>query len=257
MTLLHVVVLSLVEGITEFLPISSTAHLLLTAKLLNIPPTPFLSTFEIVIQLGAILAVVASYTRLVFSSRTLFLQLCVGFIPTAVIGFTLYPLFKSFLQGSLTLPLFALLVGGVFLVFFEKFAAPRYTNPKPLTALTYTDAFIIGCAQTIAIIPGVSRSAATVVAGLARGFSRSAVVEFSFLLALPTMAAATTLDLYKQSFQFLPQEWLYLGVGCLISAITAYLAINWLLTYVKTHDFTHFGFYRIFIAIIGLTLIFA
>lgn len=257
MNMLHVVILSIVEGITEFLPISSTAHLLLTAKLLNIPHSPFLATFEIVIQLGAMLAVVASYTRLVFSSRTLFLQLCVGFIPTAIIGFTLYPLFKSFLQGSLVLPLIALFVGGIILILFEKYVTPRTTNPKPLTSLTYTDAFLIGCAQTIAIIPGVSRSGATVVAGLLRGFSRSAVVEFSFLLALPTMAAATTLDLYKQSFQFSTQEWLYLGVGCLVSAITAYIAITWLLTYVKTHDFTNFGFYRIFIAIIGLTLLFA
>ena len=256
MTLLHIVLLSIVEGLTEFLPISSTAHLLLAAKLLNIPHSPFLATFQIVIQLGAMLAVIVSYVRLVFSSRTLFLQLCVGFIPTAIIGFTLYPLFKSFLQGTLVLPLVALLLGGIFLILFEKYITPRTTNPKPLTSLTYTDAFLIGCAQTIAIIPGVSRSAATVVAGLSRGFSRSAVVEFSFLLALPTMAAATTLDLYKQNFLFFGQEWMYLGLGCFISGLTAYVAINWLLTYVKTHDFTNFGIYRIFIAIIGLTLLF-
>lgn len=257
MTLLHVVILSIIEGITEFLPISSTAHLLITAELLSIPHSPFLATFEIAIQLGAMLAVLASYARLVFSSRTLFLQLCVGFVPTALIGFTLYPLFKSFLQGSLTLPLFALLFGGIFLIVFEKYFVARQTNPKPLTELTYRDAFIMGCAQTLAIVPGVSRSAATIVAGLSRGFSRSAVVEFSFLLALPTMAAATTLDLYKQNFHFTSQEWLSLGVGCVISALTAYLSIHWLLRFIKSHDFVYFGFYRIFIAIIGLTLIFS
>ena len=256
MTLLHVVLLSIVEGITEFLPISSTAHLLITAHLLSIPHSPFLSTFEIAIQLGAMLAVLVSYTRLIFSSRTLFLQLCVGFMPTAIIGFTLYPFFKSFLQGSLALPLFALLFGGIFLIFFEKYFATKQTTTKSLIELTYLDAFIIGCAQTLAIIPGVSRSAATIVAGLSRGFSRSAVVEFSFLLALPTMAAATTLDLYKQNFHFTFEEWLFLGIGCAISALTAYASIHWLLRFIKSHDFVFFGIYRIFIAIIGLTLLF-
>lgn len=253
----HLIILSLVEGITEFLPISSTAHLILTARLLNIPQTPFLGSFEIAIQLGAILAVAAKYARFLLSNLSVILKLIIAMIPTGVAGVLIYPFLKHYLLGNALIPLIMLGIGGIILILFETYYTPKRTFLiQEIHNISCTQSFLIGLAQSVAIIPGVSRSAATVLGGMSLGIARITIIEFSFLLALPTMAAATGLDLLKTGFSFSNSEWRTLMVGMILSGIIAFFSMNWLLTYVKTHDFKGFGYYRIIISLIGLTLLF-
>lgn len=248
MNILHVVVLSVVEGLTEFLPISSTGHLILTSRILGIQASDFQKTFEIVIQLGAILAIVALYFRKFVSSFNLIKKLMVAFIPTAVVGFTLYPLIKDVLLGSSAVTLNALFFGGLALIGIEWFLKRRKTNAKMVSDISYRQALAIGVSQSFAVIPGVSRSAATIMGGLLTGLDRSTATEFSFLLAVPTMFAATALDLYKSRDLITRTGTLTLLVGTLLSFVFAILAVKFLINYVKKHDFTAFGVYRIIIS---------
>ena len=197
MNFLHVLILSIVEGLTEFLPISSTGHLILTSKLLDIQPTSFVKTFEIVIQLGAIMAIVVLYFKKLVTSLDLLKKLFVAFLPTVVIGFVLYPFIKSFLLGSSSVTLWALFLGGIVLILLEKFLPNLHIPHSDLREPTYKQAFLIGIFQSFSIIPGVSRAAATIMGGLLTGLNREMAVEFSFLLAVPTMFAATIFDIYK------------------------------------------------------------
>jgi undecaprenyl-diphosphatase len=191
MTYLHAIILGLVEGITEFLPISSTGHLILTSQVLGIANSDFLKSFEIVIQMGAIGAVVALYFKKFFSIPIIIRLIC-GFIPTAIIGFTLYPFVKGYLLGNTTIVVLALALGGLFLILFETFHHEADNVEQAITDITYKQAFLIGLFQSIALIPGVSRSAATIVGGLSLGLKRVTVVEFSFLLAVPTPAMTSS-----------------------------------------------------------------
>jgi undecaprenyl-diphosphatase len=202
MTILESLVLGVVEGVTEFLPISSTGHLILASSLLGIPQSDFTKSFEIAIQLGAILAVILLYWRSLLEVETL-KRVVVAFIPTGVIGFALYHFLKSYLLGNTVIVVSSLFIGGVIFIIFERLTATReITAPAPLT---YRQAFLVGVCQAIAIIPGVSRSGATIIGGLALGVKRTTIVEFSFLLAIPTMLAATGLDLLETSY------WMFLG----------------------------------------------
>lgn len=246
MTILQAIILGIVEGASEFLPISSTGHLILTSSLLGIFQSEFVKTFEIAIQLGAILAVVFLYWKS-FLNIPLLKRLVVAFLPTALIGLVLYSFIKTHLIGNELVVLGALFVGGVALIAFEYLHGER-VGARELTALTYRDAALIGTAQAAAIIPGISRSAATVLGGLSLGLSRVAIVEFSFLLAVPTMAGATALDLLKTGFAITTQEWVVLGVGFVTSFVVALAAIRWLLSYVRGHSFVAFGIYRIILS---------
>lgn len=247
MTILDAAILGLVEGITEFLPISSTAHLMFASALLGLPQTAFVKSFEIAIQLGAIAAVAALYWRVLLDFPKLS-RIAVAFAPTAVIGLALYPFIKSALIGNTALALAALGIGGALLIAFERWHGARpQGEPR---ALTYKEALIVGLAQAAAVVPGVSRSAATIVGGLALGLNRQTIVEFSFLLAAPTMAAATALDLYKNAGEFSRADWGVLCVGFAVSFVVALASIKWLLRYVRTHDFTGFGIYRIAAALL-------
>jgi len=248
MTFLQAIILGIVEGITEFLPISSTGHLILASDVLGIPVSDFLKTFEVSIQLGAICSVAFLYWRRIIAGKDLWLKLLVAFLPSAVIGVIAYPLVKSML-GNQQVVLWSLFLGGVVIYGFEKyFKHPAQTNG--LDEITYKQALGVGLAQSVAIIPGVSRAAATILGGLAAGLDRKSIVEFSFLLAIPTMAAATGLDLFQTSAAFTSQEWSALGVGFGVSFAVALLAVRWLLKYVQTHDFSAFGIYRIALAVI-------
>lgn len=260
MTIFDAAILGLVEGITEFLPISSTAHLMFASEALGLAQSAFVKSFEIAIQMGAILAVVALYWRKFLDIPTI-LRVCVAFVPTAIVGLTLYPFIKTALLGNVVVALCALGVGGVLLIAFEYWHKHRATKDGPLfnkapslvVPLTYRQAALVGLAQSVAVIPGVSRSAATIVGGLALGINRQTIVEFSFLLAAPTMAAATALDLYKNAGEFSQANWSVLAVGFTVSFVVALAAIKWLLRFVKTHDFTGFGIYRIAAAaVLGL-----
>jgi undecaprenyl-diphosphatase len=250
MNLIHVFILSLVEGLTEFLPISSTGHLILVSKLLGIMETDFVKTFEIVIQLGAILAVVVLYFKKFLSSINLLKKLFVAFVPTAIVGFTLYPLIKGVLLGSSSITLNALFWGGVALIGIEWFLKRKKTEAKKTSEVTYKQALIIGTFQSLSVIPGVSRAAATIVGGLLTGLNRTTATEFSFLLAVPTMVAAATLDIYKSRDMISQSGFLTLFIGTVLSFFFAVIAIKFLINYVKKHDFTAFGVYRIILAIL-------
>ncbi len=245
MNFLDVLALSIIEGLTEFLPISSTGHLVLASKLLGITETNFLKTFEIVIQLGAIMAVVVLYMKKFLSSINLVKKIIVAFIPTAVVGFIFYPVIKNFLLGSSAVTLNALFWGGVALIGVEWFLKRRKKEAQNFGEITYRRAFLIGTFQSFSVIPGVSRAAATIIGGLVTGLDRPTATEFSFLLAVPTMLAASALDIYK-SREFISQTGsLTLFVGTVLSFIFAMLSIKFLINFVKKHDFTWFGIYRI------------
>jgi undecaprenyl-diphosphatase len=250
MDILQALILSIVEGISEFLPISSTGHLILTADLLQIQQTEFVKSFEIIIQLGAILSVVVLYWRKLLMSKALCLKVAAAFLPTAVIGFISYPFIKQVLIGNTIITLWALFLGGIALIFAEKLYKEQPHHVDDVTKLNYKRTMMIGLVQAISVVPGISRSASTILGGLFVGLKRKAAVEFSFLVAIPTMAAATALDLGKSSFQFTMQEWGVLAVGFVGSFITALLAVKYFLKFVEKHTFIPFGIYRIVLAVL-------
>lgn len=255
MNTFHALVLGVVEGISEFLPISSTGHLILASKLIGLEEGNFLKSFEIVIQLGAILSVVSLYWEK-FLRIDVLKRLAVAFLPTGVLGLIFYKTIKTYLLGNASVVVAALFLGGIFLMLFEKTHKEKNTH-ESIESLPYKKAFLIGLFQSVAMIPGVSRSAATIVGGLVLGMSRTAIVEFSFLLAVPTMAAATGLDLLKNASSFSANEALVLAVGFVSSYIVAIAAIKWLLRYVRTHSFFAFGAYRIVVAVLYALLFLA
>jgi len=230
------------------LPISSTGHMILVSKLLGITETNFVKTFEIVIQLGAIMAIVVLYFKKLVTRGALVKKLAVAFIPTAIVGLTLYPLIKEVLLGSSAITLNALFWGGIVLICVEWFLKRKKTVVKNSGKITYKQALIIGTFQSASVIPGVSRAAATIVGGLLTGLDRKTATEFSFLLAVPTMFAATGLDLYKSRNMIAQGGSLTLFVGTIFSFFFAALAVKFLINYVKKHDFTVFGVYRIILA---------
>lgn len=247
MTLFEALVLGIVEGITEFLPISSTAHLILTGHVLKMADSEFLKSFNIIIQFGAILSVVVLYWNK-FWNWEVFKKLVVAVIPTGVIGLTVYKAIKGYLLGNITVVLVALVVGGIALIVFERFNKTVEAEVD-FAEITYKKAFLIGLFQAIAVIPGVSRSAATIVGGSFIGISKRTIVEFSFMLAVPTMLAATGLELVKGRAG-LSGNYGMLAVGFVVSFITAIIAIKWLLAFIKNRDFSAFGWYRIVLAAI-------
>jgi undecaprenyl-diphosphatase len=239
MTLLHAVLLGIVEGITEFLPISSTGHLMLTETLLDIPLSNTVESFNIAIQLGAILAVLVLYGKHLLKDKSLILLAIIGFIPTGLIV-------KAYLLSNITVVGWSLLIGGIVLIAFEAFIK-RTKNVDHTQAITINQSIAIGICQSCAMIPGVSRSAATIVGGMMLGISRRAIVEFSFILAIPTMIAATALDLKSSIGAFSSTDLQALSIGFLLSFITAIIAIRWLLRFVTNHTFVPFGVYRIIV----------
>ncbi len=249
MELIHVLILSIVEGLTEFLPISSTGHLILASRILNLESSDFLKTFEIAIQLGAILAVIVLYSKKLLTRSSLVKKLIVAFAPSAVVGFILYPLIKGVLLGSSLITLNALFWGGIALIIIEKFFVKREIPDSRFQAPTYRQALVIGTFQAISVIPGVSRAAATIIGGRLAGLDRKTATEFSFLLAVPTMFAATGLDIYKSRSMLVSAEISTLALGMFFSFIFAMLAVKFLIGYVKNHDFTAFGIYRILLAV--------
>ncbi|MFA6109950.1 MAG: undecaprenyl-diphosphate phosphatase [Candidatus Latescibacterota bacterium] len=248
MDMFHAFILGIVEGVTEFLPVSSTGHLILASRFLALPETEFLKTFEISIQLGAILAVVVLYWRSLFLNSEIIKRLIIAFVPTAVIGLVAYKSIKSLL-GSEAVVLWTLLLGGIALIVFELWHKEKEDDFENVAILPYKTTFFIGLFQAIAMIPGVSRSGATIVGGLLLGIKRKTIVEFSFLLAVPTMAAATGLDLLKNVSSFSMDQFGVLSVGFVTAGIVAFISIKFLLRFVQMHTFIPFGVYRIALAL--------
>lgn len=249
MTPLDAVLLAIVEGVTEFLPVSSTGHLILAQHLLGIEETVFVKTFDIGIQLGAILAVVALYARSLLNV-TLLKKLFVAFVPTGVIGFTLYPFIKGFLLGNEWIVVSALALGGAVLILLEIMRGASEEMPTPPADISYRDSFLIGLFQSLAVVPGVSRSGATIAGGLLLGIPRVTITEFSFLLAVPTMAAATGYDLLKSAGEFTASNAGLFAIGFVVSFAVALVSIRWLIRIVQRHTFIPFGVYRILIALV-------
>lgn len=256
MTLLESILLGALEGVTEFLPISSTGHLILAGELLGLPTTDFVKSFMIAVQLGAIAAVVILYFRKFFDIEVI-KRLIVGFIPTGIIGFTLYQLIKDYLIGNSYIVVAALFLGGIALIAFELLHKESEEEPADIRDLPYKQVALVGLFQSVAMIPGVSRSAATIVGGLLMGMRRATIVEFSFLLAVPTMAAATGYDILKSFDTFPTDGFGLLAAGFLTSLIVALLSMKLLIGFVKKHTFIPFGIYRIVLAAVFFLFVLA
>ncbi len=252
MNIAQTIAMAIVEGITEFLPISSTGHLMLTAQVLKLTQTEFMKTFEITIQFAAILSVVVLYWRKLLVDIGILTRVIAAFIPTGILGLTFYKIVKRYLLADTTLVLWTLGIGGIALVVFELFHKERDDSVDDLAAIPYGKAVLIGLFQAIAMVPGVSRSAATIVGGLILGLTRKTIVEFSFLLAVPTMLAATALDLYKNAGSFSTDQISTLSIGFVFSFIFALLSVKWLIRFIEKHTFISFGLYRVAVSLFFL-----
>ncbi len=255
MTFIQAIILSIIEGLTEFLPISSTGHMIIASSLMGIATDEFTKVFTVAVQLGAILAVVALYYRLFFQSLTFYIRLFIAFIPIAIAGLLIKPMVDKML-GNVLIVGVSLFVGGIILLFVDKwFSEPKVESPSKIS---YPSAFRIGMFQIIALIPGVSRSASTIIGGLTQKLSRKAAAEFAFFLAVPTMFAATVKELYDahkhHAELFVVKNFELLLIGNIIAFLVALLAIKSFVTYLSRHGFRSFGIYRILIGLVIIAL---
>ncbi|QQS61838.1 MAG: undecaprenyl-diphosphate phosphatase [Candidatus Moraniibacteriota bacterium] len=242
-------ILGIVEGISEFLPISSTGHLILASRLLNLSQTEFLKMFEVVIQLGAILSVIVLYARKILHNPKLIKKLIVAMIPSLIIGGLFYSFIKKLFESE-EIVVGALFFGGILIILFEIFHKEKKEATEDISQISYKTAFFVGVFQVLSVIPGVSRSGATILGGLFLGLRRKVIVEFSFLLAVPTMLAASTLDIVRSGGSVNTTQWGFLIVGFLTAFVVSLLTIKWLLRFVETNTFIPFGIYRIGIALL-------
>ncbi len=257
MTWLQSVIIAIVEGLTEFLPISSTGHMIITSAVMGIAHDEFVKLYEVCIQLGAILSVVALYWRKFFDFTRLqfYIKLVVAFIPSAIFGVLFSDKIDALLESPLTVA-WAFIIGGIVLLFIDRVFYSRKVDN--MEQVSYKHAFFIGCFQVIAMIPGVSRSAATIIGGMQQKLTRKLAAEFSFFLAVPTMLAATVKklwDFHEAGFQFQPGQLPMLLVGNVVAFVVALLAIRSFIQYLQRHDFRIFGAYRILAGAVILILI--
>ncbi len=244
----------MLEGITEFLPVSSTAHLIIAGKLFSVDlADAYIKFFLLFIQFGALLAGILLFAKKIFTDKKLFINVCVSFVPTAIIGLLLYKLFKSLLEGNMLLIALMLFLGGIIFVYLEKVFMKKngamHLEDFGKTEISYKDAFVIGVAQAVAIVPGVSRSGVTIIAGILRGIKKAVIIEYTFLLALPTLGAAVLYDTYK-SRAVLSQIHSFgeLFFGFVIAGIVALVTLQILKKLLPRISLTAFGWYRIFLA---------
>jgi undecaprenyl-diphosphatase len=252
MNLINALILGLVEGVTEFLPISSTAHLIITSKLLNIPQTEFQKFFEVFIQSGAILAVVFIYWKVILKNKNLLINIILSFIPTAIVGLLLHKVIKSIFFESFTLIAVSLFVIGLFFIIFEFLLKKKFVKTdKKIIQMTILQALLIGVGQSLAVIPGVSRAGAVILTMMILGFNREESALYSFVLAVPTLLAASALDFIKTNPQliFSGSNPLFLLMGLIISFFSALLAIKWFIGYLQKNSLSYFGVYRIILAL--------
>jgi undecaprenyl-diphosphatase len=251
MTLLQSIIIAIIEGLTEFLPISSTGHMILASSIMKIQDDAFVKTFEISIQLGAIMAIVMLYAKRFLKGFSIYFKLGAAFIPTAIIGFLAYDFIKSYLFNS-TIVAVSLILGGIVLIFIDKKLVNQESKTNLIENISYKNAFFIGLIQCFSMIPGVSRAAATIIGGVFNGLDKKQATEFSFLLAVPTMFAATGYDLLKTPVVFSKQEIVLLGIGLIVAFFTAWLAVKVFLKIVENYGFKLFGYYRIILGVIFL-----
>lgn len=250
MSVIQAVIIAIVEGITEFLPISSTGHMIITQHLLGIESTTFVKAFTVNIQFGAILSVIVLYWKRFFQSWTFYFKLFFACLPL-IIAYLLEKQIDIML-GSVWVVAVSLLIGGIFLLFVDKLFVTTENNEQKLS---YTSAFIIGLIQIVSVIPGVSRSAATIIGGMSQRLSRKAAAEFSFFLAVPTMFAATVLKLGENYKTFKAEDINILLIGNMVSFLVAMLAIKGFITFLTNHGFKMFGWYRIIVGLVMISLL--
>ena len=256
MSVIEAIIIAIVEGLTEFLPVSSTGHMILAQGFLGVKSDEFVKAFTVIIQFGAILSVLILYWKRFFQSVNFYLKLFVGFLPAAVIGFLAGDFIDSLLENVWVVAIM-LVLGGLFMLFVDKwFTHSEETEPE----MNFKHAFKIGLAQCVAMIPGVSRSMATIVGGMAQGFSRKTAAEFSFFLAVPTMAAASgykLLGLLKEDStrQRLSDNIGTLLIGNVVAFIVAMLAIKFFINFLTKYGFKAFGYYRIFAGLLIILLL--
>lgn len=250
MDLINAIILAIVEGITEFLPISSTGHMIIVSSLLGINHDEFTKIFEVNIQFGAILSVVVLYWKRFFQSLDFYYKLFIAFLPAAVIGFLLGDLIDSMLESVVTVAV-SLLLGGIILLFIDKWL----NKPDETRAISFPLALKIGFFQCIALIPGVSRSAATIIGGMTQQLTRQKAAEFSFFLAVPTMFAASAYKLLKNYKSIQAEDVSILLIGNVVAFVVAMLAIKFFISYLTRYGFKMFGYYRIAVGLLILILL--
>jgi undecaprenyl-diphosphatase len=244
---LNTIIISIVEGLTEFAPVSSTAHILVTGKILGITSSEFFSIFTVVIQSGAILAAVIYFWKTIWSNISLIPKVIVGFIPTAIVGFLLKSTISKLFSGSYIIGI-SLIIGGIIFLFLKPI-----DDESTIKNISYKESFLIGCSQILAFIPGVSRSGATLIGGTLLGISRSQIVIFSFILGIPTILGASVLEL--KSVPYLTyQEWFLIFVGLITAFITAFLTIKFFINLLTKKPLFYFAIYRIVIGVLVLFL---
>lgn len=254
MNLFETIIIAIVEGLTEFLPVSSTGHMIITQGILGVKSTEFVKLFTICIQFGAILSVLVLYWKRFFQTMNFYYKLFVAFIPAAIIGFLAGDFIDSMLESVLVVAIM-LILGGVFMLFCDKW----FNNPQEDQTITYKKGFIIGLFQCIAMIPGVSRSMATIVGGMTQKLTRKNAAEFSFFLAVPTMLAASGYKLLKaiitpEGQQLLMDNMSTLIIGNIVAFIVAMLAIKFFINFLTKYGFKAFGYYRIIVGVIIISL---
>lgn len=249
MNVIHAAILGIIEGLTEFLPISSTAHMIMGARVMSLPQTEFLKFFEVFIQIGAIAAVLFLYFKKFFDIKII-KQLLASFIPTAVIGFLLYKIIKTIFFESNVLISASLIVVGIIFILVERM---NLKETKSIAGMTFGAAVLIGIAQSLAVIPGVSRAGIVILAMMLMGYKRNEAAQYSFMLALPTLAAAALLDVIKMRDMRLSGteiEMVLVGTG--VAFIVAYFSMKWFVEFLQKKKLTGFGVYRIVVGILAL-----
>jgi len=251
MSLLQALLIALIEGLTEFLPISSTGHMILASAAMDLHDDEFVKTFEVGIQLGAILAIVMLYAQRFLQGFTIYYKLSLAFLPSALVGFFAYDFIKNYLFNPFVVAI-ALILGGVILILIDQSVIKKSSRLEDLSAISYRSAFWIGVAQCFSMIPGTSRAAATIVGGVYNGLDKKQATEFSFLLAVPTMFAATGYELLQTEIRFDNQQLIQLLIGTVVAFISAWAAVKIFLNIIENYGFRHFGYYRILLGLIFL-----
>ena len=251
MSFFQAIILAIIEGLTEFLPVSSTGHMILAQSFMHIPNDEFVKTFEIVIQLGAILAVLVLYIKRFFVSINIYLKLFVAFLPTGVAGVLAYKIIKQYLFNPFIVS-FSLIIGGVVLILLDAWSGRKQAVYKDIEDINYGGALKIGAIQCVSMIPGVSRAAATIFGGIFAGFDRKQAAEFSFLLAIPTMCAASAKDLWESKELITSENMLLLLIGSAVAFIVAAIAVKAFVAFLTRYGFKYFGYYRILLGILFL-----
>lgn len=251
MNYLQAIIIAIIEGLTEFLPVSSTGHMILASSLMNIQNEEFAKTFEIVIQLGAIMAVVLIYYKRFLSGLNIYYKLFAAFLPTGIVGILAYSHIKAYLFNPITVSI-SLVVGGIVLILLDKWSESKASKYQSTSDISYLDAIKIGSIQCLSMVPGVSRAAATIFGGIFAGFDRKQAAEFSFLLAVPTMFAASGLDLLESYEHIHAKDIGILLLGSLVAFVVAIAAVKGFITFLTRYGFKHFGYYRIALGLIFL-----